>query len=531
MVCAALDPVRRLGRARGRNRIRNVIAVVISTALMVAACGGGTAGQNQSGDSGQTLTIGAIASPNSMDPAKINPSVMWFVSLAYDSLIYRTPDGTLVPRLAESWRYLGTNNTEFELKLRPGVKFSDGSPLTADVVKKFLEYFRKTGGPSSPYVTTFSSVDVADPLTVHLRLASPNPILPAIFTQDYLAGAVISGQALDSPADLATQTFGAGPYVLDPDETVTNDHYTYVPNPNYGDKSALHYRKVVIRVLPNPNTALSALKTGQVNVIRGDYSTADAASAAGMQVKSTPLNIVGLGLADRAGTLVPALGDVRVRQALNYAVDRERIIKGLYGDRGVPTEQIALAGRDGYNDTNFYTYDPEKARQLLASAGYPNGFTMSVLSTSYQSFNLVTQAVVDDLAKVGVKVELTNEAELTNYVKSLTSGKFAAYTMGYGTGAIYSMGPSLFLPSASVFNPLKSTDPQLESLFAQAAAAPDNIRGDLDKQMVRRLVELAWFVPVGFAPVFYFTRNDVAGVEATAAEPIASPTEWRPAGS
>ncbi|WP_236790587.1 ABC transporter substrate-binding protein [Amycolatopsis sp. GM8] len=510
----------------GNSRRKRFGAVLAVLALLVSACG--TSGGSDAGSTSGTLTIAKGGPPNSLDPAKISQDWQWYANLAYDPLIYRDPSGTLQPRLAESWGYVGSGNTVFDLKLRPNVRFSDGSPLTADGVKASIEYYRKAHTGSSP-LSTVSAIDATGPLTVRLTLAKPNPQLPVVFTQDYGAGNIISSTALANPAQLANATAGAGPYQLDPAGTVANDHYAYVPNPHYWNKESVHYAKVLIRVIPNPNTSLAALKTGQVDVIQGVYSTAEAAKSASLQIASAPQVFVGLALADRAGTVVPALGDVRVRQALNYAIDRQKIANALFGAYGTPTEQIVLPGQDGYNEKPFYTYDPAKAKQLLAEAGYPNGFTLPVVTTSSANIGLTTQAMADELKEVGVRVELTNHPDATSFYKDVAGGKFAAFGIGFGTMPVYLMGQTLYLPSAAQFNPLKSSDPALTGLYDRAAGADDATRAQLDQQIVSWLNEQGWFVPVVFTPVFFFSRTNVAGVESTRGEPIADPVEWRPA--
>ena len=501
-------------------------AAALATTLMLAAgCSDTGGGETVT----STLAIGHTSAPNSLDPAKINPAFNWYVNLAYDPLIYRAPDGKLVPRLAESWRYVGAGNTAFEITIREGVTFSDGSPLTADVVKTNLAYFQSAAGQAAAYLAPVKSVEVVDARTVRLTLSEPNPLLPMIFTQDYLAGDLISGPGLASPDSLATATAGAGPYILDPAQTVANDHYTYTPNPNYWDKASIQYEKVTIKVLPNPNTALAALKTGQVDVIQGDYTTAVSAKSSGLQVTYTPQVFQGLALADRAGELVPALKDVRVRQALNYAVDRKKIAQALFGEYGIATEQIVLPGTDGYSESTRYTYDVAKAKSLLADAGYPSGFTMKVLTTSFANTHLVPQAMAEDYKQIGVTLELVNQAEATNYLTDLSSGQFPAYGIGYGTQPVHLMGPGLFLPTAALFNPRKSSDPEVESLYQQAAGLTDSERSDVDRQIVARLTDQAWFVPVVFVPVFFFANEKVAGIEPTNFEPIPNPVHWRPA--
>jgi peptide/nickel transport system substrate-binding protein len=364
---------------------------------------------------------------------------------------------------------------------------------------------------------------------VRLTLSSPFPLLPDLFTQAIQSGNMISGEALKQPAQLATQTVGAGPYVLEPSATVAGDHYTYVPNPRYWDKSSVHYQKVVIKVLPNPNTALAALKTGQADVIQGDATTVAAATQAGLQIGHAPVSFHGLAFADRTGSLVPALGDVRVRQAINYALDRDKITKGLFGASfGMPAQQIVAPGMDGYNDTTFYSYDPDKAKQLLAAAGYPDGFKLPVLS--FTTLNLLAQAVTDDLAKVGVQLQLTSRSDPTAYTKDLASGKFPAFAIGYGMNPVAIMGQGLFLPNGALFNPRKSSDPQITAWYNQALAADENRRAELDKMIVARLAEQAWFAPVSYASQLVYARPTVSAVQLTPGRPYAYPVEWKPAG-
>lgn len=506
--------------------LRRALGVVIATALLATGCSSGSGGSSGDQQGSQTLNIGASFKPNSLDPAEIDSAMRWYVDLAYDPLIYEAPDGSLEPRLATSWNYVGEGNREFELQLRPNVQFSDGSSLTAEVVKANIEYFREVGGPAAASLAMVESVDVIDPLTVRLTLSESNPMLPEILTAGHLAGRIISGEAIKKPETLAEQTFGAGPYMLDQANTVPSDHYTYLPNPNYWDRDSIDYDKVVIKVLPNPNTALAALKTGQVDVVQGNRDTAKPAEAAGLNVSHAPAIFWGLSLADRSGTLVPALGDVRVRQALNYAVDREKIAEALYGKYGAAAEQIVQPDGDGYNDKQFYPYNPDQAKQLLAEAGYADGFTMRAVTSPNGS--VMGQAISAELKKVGVQLELS-EVEVNSYLKERAGTKFPSYVIASGIGPVYIMGPRLFLPQAAAFNGFKSTDRQVVSLYKQAAAADQTARADLNRQIIARLTEQAWFLPVAYSSVLVFSRSTVAGVNSTAARPGSNPLEWHPA--
>lgn len=518
----------RVGPSNGRrSRVTKRLAVVLLTAMAMGltACGGNSDG---SGARGDVLTVGNPYAPPNLDPAKAGGAFIQYSGLAYDPLIYLNGDGELEPRLAQSWKYLNSTNTEFELKLRADVKFSDGSPLTADVVKRNVAYFAASGGEAAGALANITEVSVVDDLTVRMKLATPNPMMPDLFTQWQIAGLMISGKALDDPKALEKQTFGAGPYVLDEAATVPNDHYTYVPNSEYWNPDDIHYKKVVVKVLPNPNTALSAVRSGQVDVISGDLTqVVDAAEDAGLDIASAHNPFWGLAIADRAGDLIPALGDPRVRQALNYAVDRESITEALFGKWGEPTDQIVLPGMQGYNDRSFYEYDPDKAKQLLAEAGYPDGFELPVLSI--ETFSLMTQAIADDFSKIGVEVKIVNRGDATAYATDLQSGKFPAYAIGYGTMPPYLLGQRLFLSDAGMFNPLKSSDAQIQEWFTEAARSTGVAQDALYQKTIARLAEEGWFVPVSFVSLFTISSPDVAGVKMSDGRAFTMPNEFYPA--
>ncbi|MFD7281736.1 ABC transporter substrate-binding protein [Streptomyces sp. NPDC059862] len=497
-------------------------AALLASGFTITACGGSSG----SATAKRALRIGQFWPPVSLDPAKAGGESLFYINPAYDPLIHRAADGSLQPRLATSWRYLGKGNTAFEIRLRERVTFSDGAPLNAEAVKRNIEYFQKAAGQAAAFLAPITKVKALDELTVHLELAQPHPQLPALFSQDYFAGSLISPKALADPGTLAKQTFGAGPYKLAPGETVAGDHYTYVPNPEYWNAKDRHYDKIVIKVLPNENTALAALKTGQVDVISGSYAIAGGAANAGLRIASSPNIVMGIQLNDRAGKLSRPLGDVRIRQAMNYAVDRKKITKALLGEYGVLTDQPAVPGQDGHNDREFYPYDPQKAKELLAEAGHADGFTLPVVIPSTPAFpGEIAQAIAADLEKVGVTLKISAK-EAAGAAQEIT--KFPASTMGWGALPVYFMGRGLWLRDAVGMNPFRSSDPEVEKLDRQAAAADEKTRAGLDRDIVRRVVEQAWFLPVCLSPVFLFYRDSVR-IEAPQGKPFPSVVDWQPA--
>jgi peptide/nickel transport system substrate-binding protein len=478
---------------------------------------------------GGTLAFGGPALV-SLDPEQSNNGALgWPVYLAYDSLTRMEPNGHLAPDLATSWGYVGKGNKEFDITLRKGVRFSDGTSLTAAGLKAWFTYFKSGKGAFSGLLSGLASIKVTGPLSIRLFLSQPNPLLPRYFDQDYLMGDVVSARALKNPDQLGTQTFGAGEYMVDRAATVVGDHYTLVPNPYYWNKSAIHWHKIVYRVIGSPTATLQALRTGQIAVAPGDFTTANAAESAGLKVIATPVIFQGLIIADRSGTNLKPLGDVRVRQALNYAIDRKSITHGLFGKWGTPTDEIGIPGQDGWvaKDASYYTYNPSKAKKLLAAAGYGSGFTLPLLTSSLANQDTLAQAIASDLQKVGITVQLTDDSDPNKFFGDIASQKFPVMTTAYG-GALpmYIEYVSLF-GTPAFYNSFHSTDSQVESLnTAGATASPVQSRAAYHK-LEHRLLTQAWFAPVVLTPEFAYVRSDiVAGVQQTAKEPLPEPVNW-----
>lgn len=513
-------------RAVGR-RIVVLLAAAAVASSTVAACSGSP---SSSGKAGDTLRIAISAAPPTLDPAKADVSAGYPDNLAYEPLIVQASDGTLKPGLATSWSFTDDRNTALRLQLRPGVKFSDGSALTAQTVVDFFTYFTKAAGPNSALLTG-AKFAATGPLAVTITLPTPNPDFVTQLTQHSMLSQVISSSGLRDPVKLGTQTFGAGPYRLDTAQTVTGDHYTYVPNPNFYDQARVYWKRVVIRVITNPQTILNALKTGEIDFAQADDpSTIPAAQQAGLTVTSTPVLWNGINLLDRKGMVSKPLADVRVRQALNYATDRAAISKAIFPGTSAPISQISVPDGWGYDPAleKFYPYDVAKAKQLLAAAGYPNGFSLKLVSGDVASMNLVAQAVREQWRQVGVNVQVTDYPNNDQYASNAFGGKFPATTTVWGVLPLGMQGPLLFLPSAHA-NPFHVSDPQLQSLYDADMKATGDAKQRQDRAVVGYLTQQAWFVPIFSTGLAYYARKTITGTSVSPQAPNASLYEIRPA--
>jgi peptide/nickel transport system substrate-binding protein len=512
--------------------------VLAGTVVFAAACGGNKSSGGERTNKvveakpvkGKTLTLGAPAPAATLNPAKINAAFSDYSAVAYEALIRRASSGELAPGLATEWKWVGEGNTRLELKLRPNVKFADGDPVTPAAVKASLEYSMSPGNNGAAGLPEFDHVEVAGSESIAIVLKSGNPTLPQLLTPKWAIGQIISPKGLADPSKLEVtgESHGAGPYVYQPGESIAGDHYTYTANPDYFDKDRQYFDKLVIRVISDPQAALNALRTGQIDVTSGSAKTADQAEAAGLQVAATPFVCTGLNLIDRTGEVVKELGDVRVRQAMNYAVDRKKLTSAVVGKWGMPTTQLVPEGWDGYskNAAERYPYDPAKAKALLAEAGHPDGFTLKVLSTGLGGMGTIVEALKGELAAVGIKLEVEEVNDEKSLIVKGTNKTFGATALGYGAQPLAMMAKALWTTSGVVFNPFKNTDPNLDDLAVQAAKAPDAQRKDLESRIMERLTDQAWFVPVAFMPVFYFARADLGGLQVTPGAPTASPLDW-----
>ena len=482
-----------------------------SSGTSATSSGGLTGSANSTGTtagggtpSGTITWSPAAVTPNSTSPLTALAGDAPFLGLAYDPLFYIAGDGSMKPALATNWNF-GSGNGVLNVTLRSGVTFSDGTALTADSVKAHFDAF-KTAATQRFKLSTLASTQVTGPLSLALTLSTPNPDFLRVLGDVDTPGHIIGPAGLADPTKLHTTTAGAGPYMLDPSQTVTGDHYVFVPNPHYWDTTRKRFNKVVVRSITDPAAALSAMQTGQVEVAAGTLQTAGAAQGSGLNILTAVGEWIGIGLIDRAGTITPALADVRVRQALNYAVDRVALTKGIYGKYGTPTDGIATPGLGGYTTPTvaMYPYDLNKAQQLMSQAGYANGFSMPLLASSQldPNNNLVT-AIADAWSKIKVTVNITSDP--VNWAARFSSKQFPAVIDVNGNGLIAQANAQL-LPTGTQFNPFGSQDAQIISYYQQAVrGTPPETEQALQK-LAARVRELAWYVPVTLVEGITITR-------------------------
>ena len=477
-----------------------VAAIATTGVIALGACSGGggagtsgaASGSAASGSTprGGTLNLGQIQDVRSWDPAQagVGPQLEPFQAV-YDTLIMRKPDGSLAPMLATKWSYTDSSRSTFDLDLRSDVTFSDGTKLDAAAVKANLDHFRTGNGQQAGQLAGVSDVTVVDPDTVAIHLSQQNPALDYYLSQ--AAGLMASPKAI-SAGSLARSPVGSGPYAMDTASSVAGSQYVFTARDGYWNGALQHWSGVTFKVLSDPTARVNALVSGQVDAVGLDPRTVAQAKGSGKTVLTFNSDWMGLQLFDRGGKINPALADVRVRQAINYAFDRATILKQLQGGFGETTSQVFGTTSTGYvaGLDNAYPYDPGKAKQLLAQAGYANGFTLTIPLAAPMS--AIAPFIVQPLKDVGITVQTTS-VPVQNYQAELGSGKYAAgwWTMAQGPTWV---AVQQLLTSQSLYNPFDSTDPELQKdIDAVKAGGPD--ASSSAQAMSRFLTQNAWFAP------------------------------------
>jgi len=328
-------------------------ALTLATGVLLSGC----AGAAQSPAASDTLNIATLTVPQSLDPINATGSNVPFFQAVYDTLIRRQANGDFTPMLATKWEY-NADNTQLTLTLRDNVKFHDGTPFNAEAVKANIDRFRASTGADSKGLKNVSEVTVVDPTHVTIALSAPDPSL--LFRLSDSAGLMANPAAFANPDSLKTTPDGTGPYDLDKSKTVIGTKWVYDRDAKYwGDK--LPYQTLTLSVFDNENAIVNGLKTGQIDtaLLQSADQRAAAKQDAQLKIQDSNVDVQSIILFDRAGAMVPALGDARVRQALNYAIDRDTMLKQIRQGLGVTTSQMFGTDTLGYDKSldNYYTHD------------------------------------------------------------------------------------------------------------------------------------------------------------------------------
>ncbi len=363
---------------------------------------------------GGTLVVAIRESVLSLDPANHRSRVTETVLRAlFDGLVTRTPDGRIVPELAESWTRPAPDT--FEFALRPGVVFHNGDPLTAEDVKASLERVamdNRMEGKTSPrksLLPGIAEITAPSARTVRIRLRQPVP--EAVLLSGLVHNQIVSRRSLEEAAAGGAERAlaGAGPFTLvsarlDQQVVVERFDRYYGGAPEMPPAAPAFLDRVVFRVSPELATAIAALKTGQVHVVQNVPVTnlRDLKADPNIQVRSydgTRTTWFAMNVTR------PPLDKVEVRRALNHALDVESIIAKVLDGQAVRMNGPVPAFSQFYDPSiEPYRYDPARARALLAQAGVASGFRLTI--DAIAAFRDVAEVAAQQFRDVGVEANV-----------------------------------------------------------------------------------------------------------------------------
>lgn len=351
------------------------------------------------------VTVDLASEPAILDPANTYDADGWsIIHSIYDSLVQWGPGGELQPLIAESLTQ--TDPLTWSVKLRPGLTFHNGEPVDAAAVAFSLAHITnpETGSQIAGNFAVIESVETIDDLSVNFKLSAPAPWLPSQIASWFVLIPPVHGAS----GEWISKPVGTGPYTFV--EAVPGEKIVLAANPTYfagSPKGQPVADQVNYRFVGEGSTRVADLLAGDVQVIRNVPADQVApVEDAGDVILPVPLS----GCAwIRIPTDVAPFDDPKVRQALNYAVDVDAIIAGLLDGNGSRLANFFPAGGLGYDpDLAPFPHDPEKARALLAEAGYPDGFDTSIDFAVTERKEII-EAVAGQLAEVGIRATVAGQ--------------------------------------------------------------------------------------------------------------------------
>ncbi|MFO7537737.1 MAG: ABC transporter substrate-binding protein [Chloroflexota bacterium] len=469
-------------------------------------------------DDDKTLTIASGTDVENMNIHLVTSSPSFSVlEHIYETLFYMNTEGELEPLLAESLD--ADDNGNFILTLREGINFSDGTPFNAEAVKANIDWVldADNAAPFRFLISRIEEVNVVDEYTVEIVLDGDFAPLPAHLSHGALA--MVSPAALEQGADFLTaNAVGTGPYVLD--RWQRDNAVTLTRNPDYwGDHPAIN--TVIFKVVQEDSARMIEVEAGTADVaVRVPPAEAERLAAnPNIDIVNTPgLRTIYIFF----NVTQEPFDDVRVRQAVNYAVDVQSIVDNLFDGAAIVSQAPFASPIFGYSEQEPYARDLQRARDLLEEAGVEEGTTVTLYhpTSRYIQDALVADAVRAQISEIGLNVQLQT-LEWTQYVPHVRrveeENDIQFAMLGWGTPtmdadyALYALFHSSEVPPG--FNGAFYRNDEVDELLDAARTTLD--RGERER-MYADAVEIIW----NDAPWLFLynevqltaVRNDVSGV-------------------
>lgn len=493
-----------------------ILCLLLITSLFLGACSGG--GASAGGD----LIIAVNSDAPSLDPHTTNdvPSSNVAHNI-YESLVILDEDSELQPLLATEWELI--NDTTWEFKLREGVKFHDGSDFNAEVVKANFDRLMDPDIASQRLFlfAMISDIIVVDDYTV--QFVTEFPFAPLAAHLAHSGGGMISLEAIKADYEamergevpgsvIAHNPVGTGYFKFD--DWVPGEYIKLVRNEDYwGEKALLD--SVTFKVVSEPLTRLSELETGYSHLAEAiqpsDMTRVE--SHPDLTLNKTPLTslaYIGFNLNKEP------FDDVRVRQAISMAINKDDIIDGIMNGNAVPAVGPIAPGVFGFDESvTPMPYDPDRAKELLAEAGYPNGFSTTIWTNDNAQRIQTAEYLQSKLSDIGIDLRI-EVLEWATYLDDTANGRHDMFILGWSTPtgdadyALYALFHSK--NQGATGNRSFLSDARLDDLLDRGRMEADpDVRREIYREAQELLVELAPMLYTHYTIQLTGTRNEVEG--------------------
>ncbi|MEF2596909.1 MAG: ABC transporter substrate-binding protein [Lachnospiraceae bacterium] len=436
-------------------------------ALLAAACLCMAVSMTSFAADKSDIVVAVDADVDTLHPTDFSTTVeLGVLNQIYDTLLYYSPDGTKdpEPRIAESYE-ISDDGLDYTFHLRDDVTFHDGTPVTADDVVFSIELYKASEYQGSQ-ISMLSSVEATDEHTVVCHLDAPySPFLQGICSPMIASKAYYES----SEDDFVNNPIGTGPYKFV--SRAKGSNIKLEANEDYY-RGAPEIKEVTFEVIPDSSTKAIALQTGEVNFAEIDSATKPQLEANPAitiaEVPTSAFSYIAM------NTEKEPFNDVKVRQAINYAIDRDNLVAVCYDGEAEVNSNICAKERFGYSDDQFqYTYDPEKAKELLAEAGIETPYDLGEILVAEKYSNLAT-VIQNDLKAVGLDVTISVK-EFNSYISDLQNGSYGITALNMTLeGDTQTLEMAFTSDYIGIANNARYSDEEMDKLFEQARTETDN---------------------------------------------------------
>lgn len=486
-----------------------VLALLVGLlTLTLTACSAGGPGSSNSAEE-RSLTIGTTVAPSTLNPsvndaAAIPEALLYNV---YETLIRIDSEGKLTLLLASDYQ-ISPDRKTYTFDIRPGAKFASGSPVDAQAVAKSMEYIRSNPDVSPTLKRQMSPVEtisVVKDNTVAFQLSRPSN--QWLYQMASTLGIIYDPKGIDA-GDLATKPQGSGPYIFS--EYKQGESLTLKKNSDYWG-TPVHVAGVTFRYFSDPNAMNNAMLSGELDII-GNVAAPQALSQFSdttrfATMEGTTNGEVVLGFNNARD----ALKDSRVRKAINYAIDRRALLDAVWAGKGKLIGSMVPPTDPWFEDlSNVYSYDPAKAKQLLAEAGLANGLTLALRIPTLPYAVGAATYITSQLKDVGITVNVEQLEFPARWIDEvLVKGNYDMTIVAHVEGRDIDR----FADPKYYWH---YNNPEFTALINQADQAPDEQRIDLMKKAARILATDAAADFLWLMPRLVVTKADIIGFPANA---------------